>query len=244
MTIGIILAAGRGKRFGAHRSNKVVVPIANKPLVVYGVEGMRHYVDKIYVVIGHESRSVTDALANYDVSFVTQRKRLGTGHAIKCALAQIKMNRLPSTVLIGHGDAMALYDGSLYGRMIHVHSTSKSVLTLLTSTVDDPGMLGRIIHDKEGRIIGNVEFKDANEQERAIKTVNIAFYCAEYDFLIKSVNKIKKSKVTGEYYLTDLIEMASVDGRISEVSVPFESVGLGVNTKEDLIVTQSLLKSK
>lgn len=244
MTIGIILAAGRGKRFGEKNVNKVAVPVGNKPIVAYGVEGIMPYVDMLYVVIGHESQSVISALKGFDVEFVTQTKRLGTGHAIKCALTAIGNDKKIDTVLIGHGDAMALYEKSLYENMINTHKKTNSTLTLLTSTVTQPGKLGRIIHNKTGRVIGNVEYKDATDKEREIKTVNIAFYCVDYAFLKANINKIKKSKVSGEYYLTDLIELASCTERgVSEVNVPFESVGLGVNTKEDLVVTESLLKS-
>lgn len=243
MITGIILAAGKGTRFGSTDTNKVVSKVLNTPLVVYAVDVLTPFVDQLCVVVGHKAQSVKGALVGKRVEYALQRKRLGSGHAVKCALELILSNS--KNVIIGYADAMALYKKSLVEKLIKQHTRNNATLTLVTSVVPEPGRLGRIVHNSTGKIVRNVEYRDASEEERAIKTVNIGFYCVDAQFLHENLPKLKKSPVSGEYYLTDLIGMCyELGGAICEVSTEYGEVGVGVNTKEDLQETEKLLKQR
>src|SRR5436190_17769737 len=83
----IILAAGRGSRMNAKETNKVALFLANKPLILHSIHALENMdFDKIIVVIGFAKDSVKNALKDSHVLFAEQRKRLGTAHAVKCAL--------------------------------------------------------------------------------------------------------------------------------------------------------------
>lgn len=65
--------------------------------------------------------------------------------------------------------------------------------------------------------------------------MNAGFYCFDFEFLNKYINKIPRSELTGEYYLNSLIKMAVKAGkRVFALKVLFEDIGLGVNTLEEL----------
>ena len=112
---------------------------------------------------------------------------------------------------------------------------------MVTTKHADPDTLGfaRVVKDNSGKILRLVEQKDAKNYEHSLTDLNAGLYCFKYDFLTSYIDKITKSPVTGEYYLTELVDIAVADGyTIGEVSVPFEEVGIGVNTRQQLSDSQ------
>lgn len=87
---GVILAAGYGARLGpfGKQNPKPIVPIANKPLIVYQIEALKSIgVHEFIVVIGHLGYRIIQTLGDgskWDVHirYVEQEKRLGLAHAV------------------------------------------------------------------------------------------------------------------------------------------------------------------
>ena len=87
---GVILAAGHGSRMGPFGKMfpKPIVPICNKPLLVYQLEYMRQIgIDEVIVVIGHLGYRITQTLGDGSqfgmrIRYVEQEKRLGIAHAV------------------------------------------------------------------------------------------------------------------------------------------------------------------
>lgn len=236
MLIGIILAGGKGTRINSKTRNKVTLEFLGKPIIQYGLELYQGFVDKTIVVVGAFLESVKEACKGFKVEFVVQNEQLGTGDAVKCALPLLKKLKA-KTVFVGYGDHMMFYDKETLKNLFKLHKKEKSVMTFITTEYENPDELrwGRILRDKKGNVIGSVEHKDANEQQRKIKELNAGFYCFEVNFLQKYLPKLKPSPITGEYYLNALIDFAVKDGlKVSALKVPFEKVGIGVNTKEEL----------
>jgi bifunctional UDP-N-acetylglucosamine pyrophosphorylase / glucosamine-1-phosphate N-acetyltransferase len=99
--------------------------------------------------------------------------------------------------------------------------------------------LGRVVRDASGNVTAIVEEKDATEEQRAINEINAACYFFSTKFLKKYLKKIKKSPVTGEYYIVSLIEMAAKNKETIEtmqVDLPWR----GVNTQEELKEAEQL----
>lgn len=228
----VVLAAGKGKRMKSKKLNKVVLNLGEKPMILYTIELLEKLqIKPIVVVVGFAKGSVMSALGNR-VIFAEQRKRLGTAHATECGLK--KLNNEISDVLVLNGDDSAFYTESLIEKLIKTHRSREASLTFLTIALDDPSGLGRIIRGKNGEVLAIVEEKDATEEQKKIKEVNPACYLFKRNLLTKYLKKVKKSKITGEYYLVDLIGLAVGHKEKVEAVKMKEIPWRGVNTKEEL----------
>lgn len=245
--IGIILAAGEGKRMNSNGKNKTALEFNNKPIIVYAVEVLEKTCDKIIVVIGAYAETVKHALKdNPKIIYAIQKERKGTGHAVQIALQKMqKMNLKAKNVFVGYGDHMMFYTNVVINKMLDKHTDEHASITLLTSEYSDPNSLawGRIIRNNNNEVIKIVEQKDATDEEREVKEVNPGFYCFNYDFLTDNINKLLPSPHTKELYLTDMIDIAfSKQEKVTAQKVPFENVGIGINNPEQLQKSQLLHK--
>ena len=234
----IILAAGKGKRMRSKNSNKVLSKLGDKQMIIHTVDWLEKLKLKlIIVVVGFAKKSVMDALGNR-VAYAVQRKRLGTAHALMCALKKIPGEI--TDVLILQGDDSALYKEQTIRKLIDIHLSSNVVLTFLTIDVDNPSGLGRVVRDKKDKLISVVEEKDAADDQRKIKEINPACYVFKVAFLKKYLGKVKKSAVTGEYYLTSLIDIAIKNNEKLEAVRGGKILWRGINTLEELKEAQRL----
>ncbi len=249
MISSIILAAGKGTRMNSKTNNKVINLFAGKPLIFYGIELMKKVSQKQIIVLGAFSDSVKNILKNYsNLIYTYQKKRLGTGHAVKIALKEIeKMNLKPKLILVGYGDHMMFYKKNTIKNFINNHIKNQAAMSLISVFYDNPDELawGRIIRDKKTNlVIDSIEQKDATFEERKIKELNAGFYCFDYQLLKKFINKTPKSKITGEYYLNSLVKIfADNDFKVISFPVNFEEVGIGINKKEELEASEKLFLS-
>ncbi len=228
----VILAAGKGKRMKAKQVNKVVVPLANKHMILHTVDRLTELlISPIIVVVGFAKESVMKVLDG-KVVFAEQSKRLGTAHAALCGLRKLPQNI--KTVLVLNGDDSAFYTQDIIKKLIRAHLKKNAALSFLTITVDNPVGLGRVIRDGNGKTIGIVEEKDATEQQKKIHEINPACYVFKVAFLKKYLSRVKKSEVTGEYYLTSLIDIAIKNKEklkaVSVGKIPWR----GINTRQEL----------
>jgi len=229
----IILAAGKGKRMNSKTVNKVALSLGGKPMILHTFGILEKLeIKTVIVVVGFAKHSVMNLFSGKKVEFCEQKKRLGTAHAVACA-----MKKMPSkikNILILHGDDSALYKTDTIRNLIEKHLESDASFTFLTIEMENPQGLGRVIRGKEGKVLAVVEEKDATPDIRKIKEVNPACYVFKTEFLRKYLPKIKKSSVTGEYYLPNLIDT----GIKSNENIETLQAGLfawrGVNTKEEL----------
>ncbi len=242
---GVILAAGKGTRMNSKIENKVSHLFLGKPIILYGVELFEKICDEVIVVVGAFAQSVKKIVdGKRKIKYTYQKKRLGTGHAVKIALLELKDNP-PSFVLVGMGDHMMFYKEETIKKLINKHKEQKCTVSFITTKYHDPNALagGRVERDKQGNVLDIVEQKDATDKQRKIKELNAALYCFEYSFLKENINKIKKSEVTGEYYLPDLIKIAIQKKlKVYAMVVHFREIGIGINKYEELAESQSLYK--
>jgi bifunctional UDP-N-acetylglucosamine pyrophosphorylase/glucosamine-1-phosphate N-acetyltransferase len=170
---------------------------------------------------------------------------LGTGHALKVAVEDIQDRKIkPERIFVGYGDHMMFYKPSVITEMDKLHNKDRAAVTLVTVVHDDPNSLawGRIIRNNVGTVEAIVEQNDATESQKEITELNAGFYCFDYQFLLRNINKLQKSPVTGEYYITDLIELA-IKNKLPVVAhlVPFKLVGIGINTRAQLVDASEML---
>ncbi len=237
----IILAAGKGTRMKSDIP-KVLHAICGKPIIRYVLDIAKALGSlKIYVVLGHKSDMVKKVLSE-SVIAVEQPKMLGTADAVKCAENYFRSYR--GDVLIMCADTPLLNKATVK-RIVQKHKKSKTACTFLTAVVHDPKGYGRIIRGNGGGVVAIREDKDAVGFERDIAEINVGVYCCESKELFNALKEIKMNKKKKEFYLTDIIEFFFEKGlKVATVETedPFE--GLGINTREDLAMAETILRQK
>jgi bifunctional UDP-N-acetylglucosamine pyrophosphorylase/glucosamine-1-phosphate N-acetyltransferase len=248
MPAAIILAGGKGTRMNSKSVNKVITPFFGKPIIQYGVDLFSATVKDIVIVVGAYSESVKTVLKKYPLRYAYQKNRLGTGHAVKVGLTEIDaINPIPSSVLVGYGDHLMFYKQDTIKNLIEIQKDQNAAIVLVTTLFDHPDELawGRIIKDKSGHVIDIIEQKDATDKQKCIKELNAGLYCFDTFFLKNAIRKLKKSPITKEYYLTDLVKIATADKRkVIALPIPFEEVGIGINKQTEIEESEKLYSER
>jgi bifunctional UDP-N-acetylglucosamine pyrophosphorylase / glucosamine-1-phosphate N-acetyltransferase len=234
----IILAAGKGSRMKSDKTNKTVIPLGNKQIILHTVDRLNELIiSPIIVVVGFAKESVMKILKNR-VVFAVQLKRLGTAHAVSCALK--KLPEEIKTVLVLNGDDSAFYTKEIIENLIKLHREENAVLSFLTITVDNPVGLGRVVRSNDDKVVKIIEEKDAAENQKLINEINPGCYVFEVSFLKKYLKKIKKSPASGEYYLTSLIDIAINNKEKLKVVKGGKILWRGINTPQELKEAEKL----
>lgn len=236
----VILAAGQGTRMNSDLP-KVLHQVAAAPLLHHAMQaGMSLDPEKLVVVTGHGAEAVAKAARAYDArcDTVMQAEQLGTGHAVAQA-----MPLLAGTA----GDCFVLYGDTPFIRPETLESMlaarARHAVVVLGFEARDPGRYGRLIAEGEAlqRI---VEFKDATYEERAITLCNSGVICADTAVLADLVAAIGNSNAAGEYYLTDIVEIARKRGLSAGVVICDEAETLGVNTRAQLAEAEAAFQAR
>ncbi|MCL6096485.1 MAG: NTP transferase domain-containing protein [Patescibacteria group bacterium] len=234
----IVLAAGKGRRMNSRSVNKVTLPLASKPMIVRAISLLEEVgISQIVVVVGFAKKSVMNTLGN-EVIFAEQRKRLGTGHAVLCGFK--KLPKTVTDVLVINGDDSAFYTQSLIEDVMRTHFLSNAAVTFLTIEKNNPFGLGRILRNSSGQLVAIIEDKNATQAQKRIKEINPGCYVVKVNFLERYLKKIKKNKVTGEYYLTDIIALGIASNEKIESVKGGRIAWRGVNTQHELKEAEKL----
>lgn len=205
----LILAAGEGKRMKS-ASAKVLMPLAGRPLLTHVIDAARALKPAgIHVVYGHNGQQVRDAFAtDTTLAWIEQHERLGTGHAVRTALEAMQAaGKLQGRVLVLYGDVPLIRAETLEALV-----AADDGLSMLATRLADPKGYGRVVLDASGKVRHIVEEKDASAAQRAIDLVNTGIVAADASRLLGWTQRLGNSNAQGEYYLTDVFEMAAAEG--------------------------------
>ncbi|MER3479548.1 MAG: UDP-N-acetylglucosamine diphosphorylase/glucosamine-1-phosphate N-acetyltransferase [Meiothermus sp.] len=235
----VILAAGLGTRMKS-KLPKVLHPLLGKPMVAYVVEtALQSGAERVVVVLGHGADEVRRALQDYPVEYAVQEPLLGTAHALM--QARPLLEDFPGPIVLRQGDTPLVRAETITEL---VRSLETSDLVLLTVRMADPTGMGRIIRDGDGEIIANVEEKDANLAQRAIKEVNAGVYAFGQD-VWAALEGVDNRNAAGEFYLPDLIRVYRAMGkRVKGLESRDPSELLGVNTRSQLAQAEAILLAR
>jgi bifunctional UDP-N-acetylglucosamine pyrophosphorylase/glucosamine-1-phosphate N-acetyltransferase len=241
----VILAAGQGKRMRSALP-KVLHAVAGRPLLAHvldAAQALAHGLEvpaRITVVVGHGAEAVRGFLAGRaEVRTVLQEPQLGTGHALMQAAPHL-IEAEPTLVL--YGDVPLITSKTLRAL---IEAAGRDGAGLLTVRLDDPTGYGRIVRDRQGRVLRSVEQKDATAEELAIAEVNTGILVAPTPRLKGWLGKLSNRNAQGEYYLTDCIAQAVAEG-VAVAGVPCTCADevLGVNSKEQLAQAERVVQRR
>lgn len=237
----IILAAGEGKRMKS-KLPKVLHKVQGKTMVEHVIDTAEGCgAEYICVVVGHGAEQVKEALKDRKVSFALQEKQLGTGHAVMQAGDFIDED---SDILVLYGDTPLITPATIE-KLLDFHRSENNSISIISALIDDPAGYGRIIRDKNGSFLKNVEHKDATEEERLVKEVNSGIYCFKGSALKKGLSLLKNDNAQGEYYLPDTLEIILKDGgRVNAMTVADAGEFAGVNSRVQLAQAEVAMRKR
>jgi bifunctional UDP-N-acetylglucosamine pyrophosphorylase/glucosamine-1-phosphate N-acetyltransferase len=228
----IILAAGQGTRMRSD-THKVLHPIASRPLLLHLLDRVDALgAEKRVVVVGKGREQVEKAIAGRDVAIAVQAEQKGTGHAVLQAAEALAGYDRPVIVL--YGDT-PFVEAETLGRMLdRLDGNGGPGIVVLASSPADPLNYGRIILGEGDRIAKMVEYRDASEEERAVRLCNSGMMAVRACDLFRWLGQVGNDNAAGEYYLPDIVNIAAAEGREAVVieADPYETAG--VNSRAEL----------
>ncbi len=235
--LSIILAAGEGTRMKSARP-KVLHEIAGLPLVAHVARAaVAAGGGDIALVVGNGAEAVARATAPHAVkaeSFV-QAERLGTAHAVLAARAAIER---------GYDDLLVVFADT---PLIDVPSLAEArrklaegaAVVVLGFRPADPTGYGRLI-EEEGELVAIREHRDCSPEELKIGFCNGGLMAIDGRRALELLEAVGNGNAKGEYYLTDIVEIAHARGlHVVATEVPYESI-LGINTRVELAEAEAV----
>ena len=237
----VLLAAGQGTRMKSSLP-KVLHPLCGKPMLWHVLEALKTAAtEKPVVVIGHGAEAVQKYLGD-TADCVLQEPQLGTGHAAMQAESLLKGKT--DYVIITYAD-MPLLRAETFQRLVETQRLNVGPFSLLTVTADDPRGFGRIVRKADGTVAAIVEEYVATPEQQQIKELNVGAYCFKADWLWDALQRIEKNPKKGEYYLTDIVEIAVKD------NLPVQAVlhddfteTIGINTRVHLSEAEAAMRMR
>ncbi|MFZ9198522.1 MAG: bifunctional UDP-N-acetylglucosamine diphosphorylase/glucosamine-1-phosphate N-acetyltransferase GlmU [Paracoccaceae bacterium] len=236
----IVLAAGMGTRMNSDLP-KVLHKVAAAPLLHHALQaGASLAPEKIVVVVGHGAEEVARTARAYDeaVETVLQEPQLGTAHAVAQAAPLLAD---------AAGDAIVLYGDTPFIRAETLQAILKArtshAVVVLGFHAANPGRYGRLL-TQGNDLLAIREFKDATNEERAITLCNSGVICADAKTLFSLVAKVGNGNAGGEYYLTDIVELARAGGLSAGVVICDETETMGINTRTELAAAEAAFQSR
>ncbi|WP_372571356.1 bifunctional UDP-N-acetylglucosamine diphosphorylase/glucosamine-1-phosphate N-acetyltransferase GlmU [Ruegeria jejuensis] len=235
----VILAAGKGTRMNSDMP-KVLHPIAQTPMLVHAMRAGRALApERTVIVAGHGAESVTKAALSEDdtAQVVLQEEQLGTAHAVDQARAAL--DGFEGDVVVLYGDTPFIQPQTLE-RMIAARAEND--LVILGFEAADPARYGRLVMNGD-RLERIVEFKDASEAERAISFCNSGLLACDAGTLFDLIAAVGNDNASGEYYLTDVVELARARNLNVTAVACAEAETLGVNSRADLAQADAVFQA-
>ncbi len=247
----VVLAAGKGTRM------KSALPKALH--AVGGLSMLGHVISsaatlkpqRLSVVVGHGAEQVEASAAtlcealgepnrNVALSTPVQEPQLGTGHAVKQALPAL--SGFEGDVFVLYADTPLIQPETL-ARMSEARAAGAGVVVLGFNAAV-PGAYGRLVTSESGALERIVEAKEADAATLALTLCNSGVMCIDGARLADWIARIDANNAKGEYYLTDLVEIAIADGASAGVVIADEAEVLGVNSRADLAEAEQAFQTR
>ena len=228
----VVLAAGKGTRMKSNL-HKVLHPIAGRPMLEHLMASAAELSPQRQVVVaGHGLEQLEKALGE-SVTFAVQEPQLGTGHAVQ--QAQGALQGFDGDVLILYGDVPFVRTETMRAMIERLHAEDSPAVVVLGFEPEDPLQYGRVLAHDDGRIAMMVEYKDATDEQRACRLCNSGLMAVKSADLFDLLSRVGNDNAQGEYYLVDIVNVATLEGRTCAVITTDDpdEVG-GINSRGEL----------
>jgi bifunctional UDP-N-acetylglucosamine pyrophosphorylase/glucosamine-1-phosphate N-acetyltransferase len=240
------MAAGLGTRMKSNCA-KVLHKLDGRPLISHVCRAALALEPRaVYVVVGHQAKDVQTAVENEfpsqsgRVGFVHQREQRGTGDAVMAAATVLQGKN--GTVMVLSGD-VPLVKPATIAKLIEAHDRQNAACTLMTVRLENPTGYGRVLKTDAGEFIKIVEQKDASDEERQVREINVGIYCFDNGKLFAALKEIKPNNSQGEFYLTDVPAILKSRGDTVAIYQHNDAREVsGINTRAELAEFENLLR--
>jgi bifunctional UDP-N-acetylglucosamine pyrophosphorylase / glucosamine-1-phosphate N-acetyltransferase len=235
----LVLAAGAGTRMRSD-TPKVLHTLAGRSMLAHALHSVAKAAPgHVVVLLGHDRDRVVPAVAELadelgrPIQVAVQEEQLGTGHAVRCALAALP-DDYTGVVVVTYGD-VPLLDADTLAGLIAAHSAESAAVTVLTTTVSDPTGYGRVLRTADGEVTGIVEQADAGPSELTIREINAGVYAFDAAALRSALGRLQPENAQQELYLTDVVSIFRSDGHVVRAKhVDDSTLVAGVNDRVQL----------
>ena len=237
----IVLAAGMGTRMKSDLP-KVLHRVANRPMISHLLDALSAISsERTVVVVAPGMTQLVDAVAPADTA--VQTEALGTGHAVLAARDQ--MQDFTGDVLVLFGDTPLLTAETMQDMLTARRAAENPAVVVLGFRPDDPAEYGRLVTAADGGLEAIVEFKDASDAQREIGLCNAGIMAIDGNHLFALLDAVGNDNANGEYYLTDIVELARDRGlrcAVVEAADPVEV--MGVNSRAQLAEAEAAMQAR
>jgi bifunctional UDP-N-acetylglucosamine pyrophosphorylase / glucosamine-1-phosphate N-acetyltransferase len=232
----IILAAGQGTRMKSPLP-KVLHPVGGRAMLDHAIDAAEALgCERIVVVVGAHSPEVRDHVVRRlgEDSIAVQDPPLGTGHAVRAAEAVL--GDFVGQVVVTYGDVPLLRAAD-----IEPVFAAHDGVTVIGFEAREPGAYGRLVMDGD-QLVAITEAKEASPEVLALTACNSGVMAAPVGLLFELLAEVRNDNAKGEYYLTDVVELARRRGAPTRAVFAGEDAVMGVNAQSELAVAEALFQ--
>jgi len=240
--VAVVLAGGLGTRMKS-RTPKLLHSLCGRPMLAYVLDAARAATGADPVVVISPATAALREAFPAAVSFAFQQRPDGTGDALRAGLTAVPADADEVVVLSGD---VPLVEADLIVGLLERRRDTGAAVALVSFETWEPGALGRVIRADDGeRVTRIVEAKDARPEELAVGEVNAGFYAFDADWLRAAIARLTPSPVTGELYLTQLVDLATADGRLVVAHEALDDGSLdGINDRVQLAEATAVMRER
>lgn len=204
----IIMGGGKGTRMKSDLP-KVLHELLGEPFLAHSIAALKNAgAQRVITVTGYRYDLVQEVMKG-QCEFAVQQPQLGTGHAVMQAH---QLENEEGITIVANGDCPTVTTET-YQKLYSMMESENAQMAVLTAVPDDTASYGRVIRREDGTVEKIIEFKDANEEERAVREINTGIYAFDNRSLFEGLKLIKNDNANHEYYITDLVEILQTLGK-------------------------------
>lgn len=235
----IILAAGKGTRMKSSL-HKVLHPLGGRPMLHHLMDTAAPLNPSRKVIVVGAGKEQVEASVGDQADIVVQEPQFGTGHAVQVTKEQLA--DFKGDVLILYGDVPLLSQATMQ-KMIDTRAQTEAAVVVLGFTPADAKAYGRLKVNDSGNLDAIVEYKDASEAERAITLCNSGIMSLDGNHMFTLLDALDNNNAAGEFYLTDVVEIANSKGFGCAVVEADEQEVMGINSRSELAEAEAVFQT-
>lgn len=243
----VIPAAGKGSRLN-FPGPKILYPIFGKTILEWILLGIGDFFSKILLVINKkyesEIRAQAKKLSKWNIEYTFQNDPRGMADAIWKSKKQV----FTENVTVLWGDQVTV-DPLTVKTCLYLHE--KSTLAKLTfPTIERKNPYINLVRGKDKKIISVMEKREGSLNALNVGESDCGIFCLRTKDLFSLLEKSRAEglgigKITNEMNFLPLIPLLdSFPGNIQSLLIEDEAEAIGINTREDSIKVEKVLREK